>query len=62
MPPTPPDLPRPVLAETPLSFEYFLKLDSRAGTILRAGSYDEARVPADRIWIAFGPEIGARLF
>ncbi|MEE8172600.1 MAG: hypothetical protein V3T62_06685 [Alphaproteobacteria bacterium] len=51
-----------MLAETPLSFEYFLKLDSRAGAILRAGSYDEARVPADKIWIAFGPEIGARLF
>lgn len=42
------------------NFDTFLALDIRAGTVTRAEPFPEARRPAIKLWVDFGPEIGVK--
>lgn len=44
----------------PISWDDFERVELRAGTIIRADAFPEARVPAYKLVVDFGPDIGTR--
>jgi len=43
-----------------ISFDDFLKVDIRKGTVVDVQPFPEARKPALKLWVDYGPEIGVK--
>ncbi|HEX6441562.1 MAG TPA: tRNA-binding protein [Stellaceae bacterium] len=48
------------MADTTIAYDDFARVDIRAGTIIAAEPFPQARRPAYKLSIDFGPEIGVK--
>ena len=43
-----------------ITFDDFLKVDVRVGTVVQAEPFPEARRPAMKLWVDLGPDLGVK--
>jgi tRNA-binding protein len=43
-----------------ITFDDFLKVDIRVGTVVKADPFPEARKPALKLWVDFGDDLGVK--
>ncbi len=48
------------MTEKTISYNEFLTVDVRVGTIIKAESFPEARRPAYKLWVDFGDDVGVK--
>ena len=48
------------MTDATIAFDDFLKVDVRVGRIVEAAQFPEARKPAIRLMVDFGPQIGVK--
>lgn len=48
------------MSEANLTWEEFERVELRVGTVVSAEAFPQARRPAFKLWIDFGPELGVR--
>lgn len=43
-----------------ITYEDFVRVDLRSGTVIKVEEFPKAKKPAYKVWVDFGPEIGIK--